>query len=374
MLDDTGSGNVSDVLAGINWIVQNKSTYNIKVLNVSLGHPVYESIATDPLNLAVEAAWKAGIVVVCSAGNTGRTGDNASAYPGDNEGFGTQYGSIQCPGNDPMVITVGAMKNMDGNRAHDKVATYSSRGPSRIDMVIKPDIMAPGNRIVSTCADNSTLDNAYGNANDILMSEYQYNGKNTFSKQYFELSGTSMAAPVVAGAAALLLDNDPTLSPDTIKARLMQSADKLVGPTGAPDVLTYGAGFLNIPAALKNTTTLPQETYALSPNLMVNSDGTLSVFMDQALWGKSRAWSMSVSSLQVIWGKAGIDDDGDLPTPPPSPSNPPSDPPSDPPADPNAPPASSYWAKLSNVQADQALWGKARASSVDISSKTVKGE
>ena len=162
VLDNQGSGTVSNVIAGINWVVQNKAKYNIRVLNVSLGHPVYESYTTDPFNKAVQAAWKAGIVVVCSAGNNGRTGDNNTAYPGDNEGFGTQYGTIQCPGNDPMVITVGAMKNMDGTKKGDKVATYSSRGPSRLDMVIKPDIMAPGNHVVATCADGSTLDNAYG--------------------------------------------------------------------------------------------------------------------------------------------------------------------------------------------------------------------
>src|SRR5207249_10554020 len=123
----------------------------------SLGHPVGESHSTDPLCQAVEAAWKAGIFVVCAAGNDGRLNSTIAAGA-DNEGWGTAYGSIQVPGNDPYVITVGATKSIDGIRAHDKIATYSSRGPSRVDIVLKPDIVAPGNHIISTLADGSYLD------------------------------------------------------------------------------------------------------------------------------------------------------------------------------------------------------------------------
>ena len=360
VLDDQGGGSVSNVLAGINWIVQNKAKYNIRVLNVSLGHPVYESYKTDPLNKAVEAAWKAGIVVVCSAGNTGRIGDDSAAYSGDNEGYGTAYGTIQCPGNDPLVITVGAMKNMDGNRAHDKVATYSSRGPSRIDMVVKPDIMAPGNRVISVCADNSTLDNAFGNSNDIKMYEYQIGGKNEYSKQYFELSGTSMAAPVVSGAAALLLDKDSSLSPDTIKARLMLSADKWTQPAGTADILTYGAGFLNIVSAINNTVTVPQSAASYSPVLKADADGNVMVWADQAFWGKASLMTTDVSALQAFWGKASFSDTsgvwanqafwGKVSA------------------------TQAFWGKVSAVQANQAFWGKASVSAVDVSAASVYGE
>ena len=127
VLDAAGGGTVSSVLAGIQWVIDNKSNYNIRVANLSLGHPVSESYKTDPLCQAVEAAWKAGIVVVCAAGNNGRaTAYNTAGAP--NEGWGTAYGSIQSPGNDPYVITVGATKNMDGVRGDDRIATYSSRG------------------------------------------------------------------------------------------------------------------------------------------------------------------------------------------------------------------------------------------------------
>jgi serine protease AprX len=156
VLDANGGGTVSTVLSGIQWVIQNRSKDNIKVLNLSLGHPVGESYTTDPICQAVEAAWRAGIVVVCAAGNSGRM-DAVEDQP-DNEGWGTAYGSIQCPGNDPYVITVGATKSMDGKRADDKIATYSSRGPSRLDLICKPDLVAPGNKVVSLDVNNSTLD------------------------------------------------------------------------------------------------------------------------------------------------------------------------------------------------------------------------
>ena len=129
VLNAQGTGSVSTVIAGIQWCIANKSKYNIKVMSLSLGHPVGESYATDPLCQAVEAAYRAGISVVCAAGNDGRLSASQSAAAG-NEGWGTNYGSIQSPGNDPFVITVGAMKNADGTRSHDRVATYSSRGPT----------------------------------------------------------------------------------------------------------------------------------------------------------------------------------------------------------------------------------------------------
>src|SRR6185437_5575039 len=105
VLDANGQSNVSTVLAGIQWVINNRGKYNIRVMNLSLGHPVGESYTTDPLCQAVEAAWKSGIFVVCAAGNSGRL--NAAQVPGmDNEGWGTANGSIQSPANDPFVITV----------------------------------------------------------------------------------------------------------------------------------------------------------------------------------------------------------------------------------------------------------------------------
>src|SRR5258708_40027182 len=130
------------------------------------------------------------------------------------------------------------MKSVDGNHANDAIATYSSRGPTVSDHVLKPDLVAPGNKVISLDVNQSSLDVAYNGSNQIPLSAYRdTNGSAVQSSdRYFVLSGTSMAAPVVSGAAALLLQADPTLSPDTIKARLMVSATKLTRPDGTPDI------------------------------------------------------------------------------------------------------------------------------------------
>src|SRR5579884_1019268 len=261
VLDKHGQGSVSTVISGIQWVVDNAAAYNIRVLNLSLGHPVGDHYYNDPLCQACEAAWKAGIVVVCAAGNNGRQNTTQTAgLP--NEGWGTAYGSIQSPGNDPFVITVGATKNMDGSRADDRIATYSSRGPTRLDFILKPDIVAPGNKVISLYA-GSTYLSTNVSSNAIPWSSYCYKNLTGESQRYYVLSGTSMAVPLVAGAAALLLQANSSLSPDTVKARLMFSADKLNFPDGTTDACTFGAGYLNIPAALGSTVTPAQ--YAMSP-------------------------------------------------------------------------------------------------------------
>jgi|SRR5579884_1182173 len=303
VLDENGKSSVSTVLAGIQWVVNNAAAYNIRVLNLSLGHPAGDHYYNDPLCQACEAAWKAGIVVVCAAGNNGRQNTTQTAgLP--NEGWDTAYGTIQSPGNDPYVITVGATKNMDGSRADDRIATYSSRGPTRLDFILKPDIIAPGNKVISLDVNNSTLDAAYGYTNQIPVASYCYTNSCKYSAQYFRLSGTSMAAPVVAGAAALLLEANPSLSPDTLKARLMLSADKWTDPSGNYDPCTYGAGYLNIPAALASTVTTG--SYATSPPLTRDANGN--VLINTILWGTNSPnganilWETSGINLNIIWG------------------------------------------------------------------------
>ncbi len=140
VLDKNGMGKDSYVIAALSWAVANKTTYDIRIINLSLGRPVTSSYKTDPLCLAVEAAWKAGIVVVVAAGNEGR--NNSAANQG--------YGTISSPGNDPYVITVGAAKaGSTDSRADDMPTSYSSKGPSMIDHVVKPDLLAPGNKVVA---------------------------------------------------------------------------------------------------------------------------------------------------------------------------------------------------------------------------------
>ena len=308
VLDANGGSTVSTVIAGLQWVVQHQNDNKaapIRVVNLSLGHPVSESCTTDPICQAVEAVYQAGMVVVCAAGNEGRVNGTVNTPGLDNEGWGTAYGSIQSPGNDPYVITVGATKNMDGIRKDDRIATYSSRGPSRLDLVMKPDIVAPGNKVISLDANGSTLDNYAGGTNDIAYSYYvQSWAMSTFSlsgasADYFQLSGTSMASPVVAGAAALLLQANPNLSPDTVKARLLLSADKWTAPDGTQDPLTYGAGYLNIPAALASAAVA--QGPSASPALTLNADGSVTVDLSRAMWGSS-LWGTGVTDLRAMWG------------------------------------------------------------------------
>src|SRR5271157_661582 len=140
VLDQNGQGQESDVINAIQTAIALKNTYNIRVINLSLGTPIFESYTLDPLCQAVEAAWNAGIVVVVAAGNDGR--DNSFGNNG--------YGTINAPGNDPYVITVGAMNTMGTpDRGDDVMTTYSSKGPTAIDHIVKPDIVAPGNKVIS---------------------------------------------------------------------------------------------------------------------------------------------------------------------------------------------------------------------------------
>ncbi|HEU5452236.1 MAG TPA: S8 family serine peptidase, partial [Terriglobales bacterium] len=152
VLDATGSGTDSAVINAIQTAINLKNQYNIRVINLSLGRGVYENYQQDPLDQAVEQAWKAGIFVVVAAGNYGR----------DNSNNNNGYGTITAPGNDPYVITVGAMRTMGTQtRVDDVIASYSSKGPTMLDHVVKPDIVAAGNLVTSTLGANSLLDTLY---------------------------------------------------------------------------------------------------------------------------------------------------------------------------------------------------------------------
>jgi serine protease AprX len=318
VLDQNGSGNESDVISAIQQAIALKNTYNIRVINLSLGRQVYESYTLDPLCQAVEAAWKAGIVVVVAAGNSGR--DNSMGTKG--------YGTIAAPGNDPYVITVGAV-NAHGtvSIADDSIASYSSKGPTLIDHIAKPDLVAPGNGVISLLASPTcTLATTFPKTL-VKNGLYETSGNtNAYSSDYFKLSGTSMATPVVSGAAALLIQQNPGLTPDQIKARLMKTARKIL-PTymsgidsltnvtfmNQADIFTVGAGYLDVFNALQNNdlVTMP----ALSPTV-VRDSVTLKTMLvrnlsviwgDGVIWGDSVIWGTNifngvVNGKSVIWG------------------------------------------------------------------------
>src|SRR4030095_28774 len=135
----------SDVIAAIEKAINLKSTYNIRIINLSLGTGVTDSYNKDPLCKAVKLAWDRGLLVVVSAGNYGNT-----VYG--------PYGLITSPGNSPYVITVGATNSFGtAELSDDSINTYSPRGPTLFDHVVKPDLVAPGNKVKSLIAKNSYL-------------------------------------------------------------------------------------------------------------------------------------------------------------------------------------------------------------------------
>ena len=224
VLDAHGRGVISDVIAAFGWAVANRTAHNIRVINLSVGARVTESYWSDPLTLAAKRATDAGIVVVTAAGNLGKKADGSPLY-----------GTITAPGNAPWVLTVGA-SSTEGTpqRWDDKIAPYSSRGPSAVDYEAKPDLVAPGTGMVSLSAPGSTF---YQEKASYLL--YGSNRSMGY-KPYLSLSGTSMASPVVAGTVALMLQANPNLTPNLVKAILQYTAQRY-----HYDALTQGAGFLN---------------------------------------------------------------------------------------------------------------------------------
>jgi len=274
-MGETG-GKTSDIIKAINWVVKHKDEYNIKVLNMSLGHPAtnYEE---DPVDIAVEEAVKAGITVVAAAGNSG-----------------PEPGTISAPADSPFVIAVGAIddKNTPA-RDDDEVAPFSSRGPTPVGLT-KPDVLAPGESIVAPLAPMSKMEvtakrltfqnkafkwllglsdkelqaippealKLYGLSNETveLIQSSPENARKVLTKlvnitsrmalvdegKYGAFPGTSMASPIVAGVVADMYQANPSLTPMEVKQILMETAEPLDGVS--PN--EQGAGVINAKKAI----------------------------------------------------------------------------------------------------------------------------
>ena len=230
VLDASGQGYISNVIAAIDYAIANRDALGIRVLNLSVAAGVYESYTTDPLTLAAKRAVEAGLVVVSAAGNLGRSPEGKA-----------QRGGVGAPGNAPWVISVGASShNGTIDRGDDTVAAFSSRGPTAIDHEAKPDLVAPGVGIESIAEAGSTLWNTKPGMR-------LWGTVLTASEPYLSLSGTSMAAPVVSATIALMLQANPSLLPHQVKAILELTAESRPGY----DTMTQGAGFLNARAAVE---------------------------------------------------------------------------------------------------------------------------
>jgi serine protease AprX len=209
-----GATDVSTVLAAMHWVASFKDTYDIEVLNLSWGVPSTQSPDVDPLNYSVQRLWSLGITVVVAAGNSGPSN-----------------GTITKPGDDPVVLTVGAYDDKgDTLTTNDSVPDWSSRGPTAAGLQ-KPDLVAPGRTLVSTRAPGSTVE--------------AQNPKALVGADYIKGSGSSQAAAVTSGAAALLKAARPTMTPDQVKHALMTTAT----PIGAVAATAQGRGRINIAAA-----------------------------------------------------------------------------------------------------------------------------
>jgi serine protease AprX len=229
VLDANGRGRISDVIAALDFVVAHRAALRTRVINLSVAAGVFESYDTDPLTLAAKRAVSAGIIVVAAAGNRGNT---ATGLP--------QYGGITAPANAPWVLTVGASShNGTADRSDDAIAGFSSRGPSAVNYGAKPDLVAPGVSTVSLADPGSTM---YGATDARLVA----GSAGTSYFPYMRLSGTSMAAPVVTGTIALMLQANPALTPNAVKAILQYTAQVYSGH----DYLTEGAGFLNAKGAV----------------------------------------------------------------------------------------------------------------------------
>jgi serine protease AprX len=288
VLDGQGRGVISNVIAALDWILANKAAYNIRVANLSVGAAVTESYNTDPLALAARRVVSSGVVVVTAAGNLGK---NALGQP--------QYGAITAPGNAPWVLTVGAYSHQGTvERIDDVMALYSSRGPTAIDFQAKPDVVAPGTGVVSLSDPNSLL--------YLTMSEYLLKGSfTTGTLPYLSLTGTSMSAPVVAGTVALMLQANPSLTPNMVKAIIQYTAQEYPGY----NALTQGAGFLNSYGAVRLArffaTAQPGSTLTMA-----------SSWSRRVIWGNHRITggvirpNANAFQSDTVWGAA-RDADGD---------------------------------------------------------------
>jgi serine protease AprX len=288
VLGADGTGYVSDVIAALEWSIKNKDRYQLRVLNISLGRQPTTAPSDDPLAQAVERAVSAGLVVVASAGNVGTTVDGQPIV-----------GAIVSPGDTPGALTVGTLNTMGTvDRSDDTIASYSSRGPVGDEAhpeswQIKPDIVAPGNAVVAAGATDSYLWQNYP--------ERRVVGTNGGS--YLKLSGSSMAAAVVSGAVAQLLQANPGLTPAQVKFALQYTAE----PLADFGLIDQGAGSLDVPLALAAATALANGGNLSNIPNAVEIGGQMIeaghvAFFDKATWAGSTAGATMVVGNTIVWG------------------------------------------------------------------------
>lgn len=264
VLDANGNGRISSVVLGIQWALDHRQQYAIRVLNLSLGEQAPASYLLDPLAAAAEIAWKRGLVVVAASGNTG--------------------GQPDSPGADPYVITVGATDDQNTASVNDDVVGWFSSYGTPPGSSSKPDLVAPGRRIVSIRAPGSTLDR--------LLPDRVVAAAN--GSTYFRLTGTSMATGVVSGVAALVLEQQPGLTPDQVKAVLTGTARPFGQSTGiAANPAAIGAGSIDAYAAVTSGVRTPVKVGHRPADAFARS-------MYPALYGQPLTWLNPLAD-GIVW-------------------------------------------------------------------------
>jgi serine protease AprX len=259
--DDQGNSTVLDVIYGLQFVVDHQSDYNIRVVNMSLDSTTPQSYTTDPLDAAAESAWMHGIVVVTAAGNRGTASD------------AVQY----APANDPYVITVGAVDEQgQTNPANDVIAPWSSQGTTQ-DGFQKPDVYAPGAHIVSVLAPNSAFASMCPAC--------------TVGGAYIKTGGTSMAAPMVSGLVADLLNYRPTLTPNQVKGLLTNSSISDNSSIQIPDASKMAWIWNPQPA-----------DQGLTPNTLI-TDAQGDLDYTRSSWSRS-SWSTASGSLSAGFARS----------------------------------------------------------------------
>jgi serine protease AprX len=299
VLDSNGHGFISDVIAAIEYAIANKDAHNIRIINLSVATFAFESAYDDPLARAARRAVDAGIVVVAAAGNLGT-----------NERGEIQHGGITSPGMAPWVLTVGAASHQGTRvRSDDAVAPFSSRGPTPVDFAAKPDLVAPGVGIEAPADPGSTLALQHPE----LLLDGSYDARD---KPYLSLSGTSMAAPVVTGVVAQVLEANPSLTPNAVKGLLQFTAQVIEGEP----YLAQGAGLVNAVGAVRLARFWTDMEQGLGPASDV-IEGEQVLWSQHLLWGNYRvtggvplpganAWTTSLTwgamqgpgRMPVVWG------------------------------------------------------------------------
>jgi serine protease AprX len=275
VMDDQGMARTSDVIAAAQWILKNRKAYNIRVANFSLHSASATSFRWDPLDKAVEKLWFNGVVVVAAAGNQGQAGKPVPmAY---------------APGNDPFAITVGALDlHNSTNPERADTAPWSAWGYT-LDGFAKPELAAPGRGITGPVPAGSTL--AAERGSQVVR---------TPGGTYINLSGTSLAAPVVSGIVADLLTLRPSLTPDQVKGALMHEATAL----RKVRTLAAGVGEVNAPAAL-TLASPPNPNRALDAFLVPDPKGDGPMF-DDVSWLDAAKASAAWDAVSWLDGWADV--------------------------------------------------------------------